>query len=200
MKKLSLTKWRSVPPTIVFSGQEVPYLDITWPEGKGNEYIDPLTGALNRRAFDMAKIETVNTANKQGAGFGVIILDIDHFKHINDTYGHQAGDKVLQMFTAVVKSSLREKDFFARIGGEEFAIITPAFDMVFNIGERVRQAVEKHEIKIKDDTVINITCSFGCASYPDDAYEIDKLFELADQALYAAKNSGRNRGKKASTN
>ncbi|MTI82339.1 MAG: GGDEF domain-containing protein [Firmicutes bacterium] len=197
MKNLSLAQWRSVPPALFFN-EEHAYLNIQWPAYKEKpEYLDPLTGLPNRRAFDDASKTSVELANRQSEGFGIIVLDIDHFKKINDTHGHQAGDKALQIFAAVVDSTLREEDFFARIGGEEFIALTPAWDKVFGIGERVRKAVESQTFDIKEGVEIKLTCSFGCASYPDDAASFDKLFDLADKALYKAKNNGRNKGEQA---
>ncbi|GEM_PF-3884360 len=197
MKKLTLAQWRSIPPSLIFSEGKIGSLNIQWPDYKEKpEYIDPLTGIPNRGAFDDASKIAIELAFTQNEGFGLIILDIDHFKQINDTYGHQAGDKALQIFSTVICSVLREEDFFARIGGEEFTVLTPAWEKVFEIGERIRRAIENQVFNIKEGTKIKLTCSFGCASYPNNAHELDKLFEIADSALYEAKNGGRNRGVK----
>lgn len=194
MKKLNLYAWRSPPPSLIFCGDKVSSLSIEWPDYNGkNEYIDPLTGIPNRRAFDEISLMATKTANQQWAGFGMIVLDIDHFKKVNDTYGHQAGDMVLQAFAGILQFSLREDDFCARIGGEEFVIITPTWDRTFEIGERVRKSVEK-EAFVTKNMQIKVTCSFGYAVYPNDAYDFDALFEIADRGLYKAKNTGRNQG------
>ncbi|WP_449241493.1 GGDEF domain-containing protein [Desulfoscipio gibsoniae] len=199
MKKLNLSEWRSPPPSLIFSGSVISDLSIEWPTYKSkNEYIDPLTGIPNRRAFDEVALQAVRTANQQGAGFGLIILDIDHFKKVNDTHGHQAGDAVLQAFAAILQSILREDDFCARIGGEEFVIVSPAWDKTFEIGERVRTSVENQMFTLSGGKQTKITCSFGYAIYPEDAYDFVKLFEMADQGLYKAKNTGRNQGMKDS--
>lgn len=197
MKKLNLAAWNPVPPSLAFAGEGVSTLEITWPDyNNKKEYIDPLTGAPNRRAFDEVANMAVEISNRQGSGFGLILLDIDHFKKINDTYGHSTGDAALQTFVAITHSTLRNEDFFARIGGEEFAVITPAWDMVFDIGERIRRAVASKNFNINEGTSIKVTCSFGCAAHPKDAFDFKKLFDLADKALYEAKNTGRNKGMK----
>ncbi|OPX94473.1 MAG: Response regulator PleD [Pelotomaculum sp. PtaB.Bin104] len=167
-----------------------------WPEFTEGEYRDHLTNIPNRRAFDHALDIALKAADLHGEGLGLVILDIDHFKKINDSFGHQAGDAVLKAFTSRVSSSVRGSDFLARYGGEEFALIAMSRN-VFDLGERVRQSVENSVFKLPGGQNLRVTCSFGCALYPNDANNGAGLITAADDALYAAKHGGRNRGERA---
>lgn len=193
MKKVRLCDWESIPTYRVFGTENLSDLSIQWPSfDEAN--IDHLTGLPNRRAFE----KSLNMANKlsgmQGAGFGLILLDIDHFKSVNDTYGHPTGDAVLRQFSEIVRKAVRNHDMAARYGGEEFAVITPAFRIAFDIGERIRKSVENEPFLISNGKTINLTCSYGCVTYPEEANTVSQLVELADKALYDAKTNGRNRG------
>ena len=123
----------------------------------------------------------------------LFMIDIDHFKNLNDTYGHQAGDHVLRRVSEVLAAGLREYDIVARYGGEEFSIILPATgkDTGATIAERLRASVEKQKYRHKDKS-IPVTISLGVASYPEDGDSPEGLISAADKALYAAKESGRN--------
>jgi len=170
--------------------------NIFWPEFAESEYRDHLTNIPNRRAFDHALEIALKAADRYGEGLGLVILDIDHFKRINDSFGHQAGDAVLKAFTSRVSSSVRGGDFLARYGGEEFVLIAMSRN-VFDLGERVRQSVENSVFRLPGGQSLRVTCSFGCAVYPDDATDGAGLITAADNALYAAKHGGRNRGERA---
>jgi len=193
MKKLRLANWTYISPHRIFPGESMEDLTIQWPAFNDDAYRDQMTGLPNNRAYKCAIEIAVKEADRQGAGFGLIILDVDHFKQFNDTYGHQAGDAVLETFAKVVSGAVRENDLIARYGGEEFVIITPAFNKVFGVGERVRLAVEKTVFRLPENEV-SVTCSFGCSVYPNDAADAGQLFKVADENLYQAKNNGRNRG------
>lgn len=151
---------------------------------------DPLTGLPNRRHFDVALQELLSRAdvNFSGEGFSVAILDIDHFKPVNDEHGHAVGDQVLQQLAKLLSSKLRGQDVAARIGGEEFALLMPntSIDEASSALERLRQAIEIYRWH-----PVPITVSLGVTSYlPEDTRE--SLMARADTALYSAKNQGRN--------
>ena len=157
--------------------------------------LDPLTGIYNRR-FGMARLgEEFSRAVRTTAPIGVMMFDIDHFKKVNDTYGHLAGDRVLIQVAKTARAALREGDILMRYGGEEFLIILPAAskENARDVGERLRRMVE--ETSVTDgDQVIRVTISIGVTSYPEltVAGEQD-LVKRADEALYSAKESGRNK-------
>ncbi|MDR1108241.1 MAG: GGDEF domain-containing protein [Spirochaetaceae bacterium] len=159
---------------------------------------DPLTGALNRRSFmDRAVIELA-AAKSQNISCCIAMMDIDHFKVFNDTYGHQAGDEALRHIVAVISSLLRKNDFFGRYGGEEFVFYFDQVDQSTSIVivERLREAVAGSRVQLKSGAV-PISASFGVALFQDDAeQEMDDLetcIHHADIALYQAKKGGRNK-------
>jgi two-component system cell cycle response regulator len=154
---------------------------------------DALTGIHNRRYFDAALTAYLEEFSKTGASFGLFLIDIDHFKSVNDTHGHMIGDGVLREIAQAIANSARDHDVVARIGGEEFAVIAPyaqKADLV-SIGERYRKSVEAKNIRI-DDVVINPTISIGIESNANMATSRD-IFRSADKKLYEAKQAGRNR-------
>ena len=154
---------------------------------------DTLTGVDNRRTFMEKAAHELRRAQRYGNPFGMITADIDFFKSINDTYGHQTGDLVLQKMAQVVRSTLRESDLFGRIGGEEFAIVLIETDQntALQIAERIRSCVEQLSINSEKET-IHITISLGLAFFKE-GDDFSTLSKRSDEALYAAKNSGRNR-------
>ncbi len=157
-------------------------------------FTDGLTGLYNHRRFQERLDEEIKRAERYGEPLSLILLDIDHFKKVNDTYGHPAGDAVLKKLAELIRKTVREIDFPARYGGEEFALIilkSKARDAE-KIAERLRKTAEKTVIKT-DNHEITVTLSLGIASYPEDAKTREELIEKADQALYKAKHSGRNR-------
>lgn len=154
---------------------------------------DTLTGILNRRAFlDLAERE-VARSRRSGAPYALLVMDIDHFKQVNDTYGHQAGDEVLKAVTATVAGSLRQVDLFGRYGGEEFCILLPDTrrDAARAVAERIRAAISEVEVT-HDGTAITTTVSIGVVESTK-AAGFDTIVAEADIALYRAKASGRNR-------
>jgi diguanylate cyclase (GGDEF)-like protein len=156
--------------------------------------VDGLTGALNRKHFDDRLIGELAFAKRHDAEVSLLILDVDHFKDVNDRFGHQAGDAVLRQLAAAIRRALRVEDIFARYGGEEFAIIARGIDRAgaLAFAERVRNLIALSPF-IHEDTSIPITLSIGVASLSDcrDA-SVDQLITLADSRLYLAKASGRN--------
>jgi diguanylate cyclase (GGDEF)-like protein len=157
--------------------------------------LDPLTGIYNRR-FGMTRFhEEFGRAVRGNAPLGILIFDIDHFKKVNDTYGHLGGDRVLTGITKTTRSVMREGDVLVRYGGEEFLAILPAASKkdVLAVGERLRRMIE--EMSIRDgDQEIHVTISIGATSYPElNVGDDQELLKQADNALYLAKESGRNR-------
>lgn len=154
---------------------------------------DSLTGAYTR-GFAVAIMQrTVLKARGDAKPFGVLMLDLDHFKRINDAHGHARGDLVLKQTTHAVQSTLRAGDIVGRFGGEEFVILLPGADLKQAMGaaERCRAAVEK--MKIPDAPYLAVTASVGVAAFPDHGEDLDGLLKASDRAMYAAKANGRNR-------
>ncbi len=155
---------------------------------------DPLTGAFNRRAYDQFIRQEFNRYLRYGTVFSVILFDVDHFKLINDTYGHAVGDKCLLEIINRVKPVLRESDFLARYGGEEFVILLPETDSTSaaKVAEKLRSVVENIEFMHRKETV-KITISLGVAEAVPGDKNHQEVFSRMDQAMYTAKNAGRNR-------
>jgi two-component system cell cycle response regulator len=156
---------------------------------------DSLTGAYNREYLSERLKSEIAYANRHGTELSLILLDLDHFKNVNDTYGHQAGDAVLIDLSRHLASVLRAEDIFARYGGEEFAVTLRgiALDGAERVGDRLREAVQANPI-VFDRHAIACTISVGCASLascPEKSR--DHLIAAADRRLYAAKRGGRNR-------
>lgn len=155
---------------------------------------DGLTGLHTRRVFVLAlKTETAR-ARRAGTQVGILAIDVDHFKVVNDSHGHAAGDEVLREVARRLRTHCRASDIVARIGGEEFAVLAPATDSdtLAGLAERLRQAVHATPVTANHRT-ISTSVSIGAALYPADAADGEGALQAADQALYAAKRSGRNR-------
>jgi diguanylate cyclase (GGDEF)-like protein len=154
--------------------------------------VDPLTGMFNRRGFSEASSRMIEREARAGRPVTVLIFDIDHFKSINDRFGHPAGDELLRLFATVVIASLRISDLSGRIGGEEFAALLPCpLDEGVVAAERVREAFAASGIVVEEGPV-DTTVSIGVAGGPAGT-ELEVLLAAADTALYQAKRSGRNR-------
>jgi diguanylate cyclase (GGDEF)-like protein len=155
---------------------------------------DPLTGLPNRRTFDAAALTELKRAAREGRRLSLLEMDLDHFKLVNDTYGHPAGDAVLQDFARVLRDALRPFDLCARYGGEEFCalLIGTGIDRALAIAERVRELASKREVRFGND-VIRYTVSVGAAGVPASAAALDASLAAVDDALYRAKDGGRNR-------
>lgn len=157
-------------------------------------HLDALTRLHNARHFrDLFDVE-LQRAERYGHTLAVIMLDIDHFKQYNDRYGHLEGDAALTGLARILQEVPRVSDVAARVGGEEFAILLPETDKknAYLLAERLRTAVEETEFPLHDGTVAHLTLSLGIAEYPKDASSETDLLRCADQALYTAKNNGRN--------
>lgn len=154
---------------------------------------DPLTGLYNRRRFlELGEYE-VQRELRNRDGLSILALDLDHFKRVNDLFGHAAGDEVLRRFACICKSCLRAVDSIGRTGGEEFAILLPrsALDEARRIGERIRVAVETHPMPGPDGP-FQVTVSIGAAAFQSEE-QVEQLLARADAHLYTAKRAGRNR-------
>jgi len=155
---------------------------------------DGLTGLLNRREFHQRLDGEVDRAHRQSTPLSLIMIDIDHFKRVNDTHGHLAGDEVLRKVATVLSQSIRSMDHLARYGGEEFVIVTPEPQQgTLVMAERIRKAVENSRFMGKSERDLQVTVSLGVATLPDQARTAQTLIARADKALYRAKESGRNR-------
>lgn len=156
---------------------------------------DELTGLKNRRYFFERAQEEFKRAKRYSEPLAVIIFDIDHFKAINDTYGHDAGDKVLKQLALTLSPLMREHDLFGRHGGEEFTILLPHTSErgAVLVAERVRALIEQNVLELNDGRQITYTISLGVAQLDNSSQTFDRLLNTADKALYKAKETGRNR-------
>jgi diguanylate cyclase (GGDEF)-like protein len=154
---------------------------------------DPLTGLLNRRSLDEALAREIARARRHGHALSLMMLDLDHFKKVNDTWGHPAGDEVLRTFARVVASLLREEDVLYRYGGEEFLAVLPETDArgALAAAERVVAGVAATPVALAGGR-LRVTVSAGVASLSPAVQDADGLVARADEALYSAKSSGRN--------
>lgn len=155
---------------------------------------DYLTGIMNRRMFHELSKRYFKTAQRDGFGLTFFLLDLDYFKNINDVYGHQAGDRLLKYFVETVENTLRTSDIFARIGGEEFAILVSKtnIDDGYMFAEKIRRKIEGISMEYEGHQ-ISVTASIGMTENYKTDNSFDDIFFRADMALYKAKNEGRNR-------
>jgi len=158
-------------------------------------HIDYLTGLANRRYFSELAEAELQRSVRYGRAMSLLILDIDHFKAINDNFGHKVGDEILQRLAAVCRNTLREVDVIGRWGGEEFAILLPETDedRSVEVAERLRYALSAEKFSPVDEPHLGFTVSIGCVTRTAQHGDLDALFIQADRALYTAKNSGRNK-------
>jgi diguanylate cyclase (GGDEF)-like protein len=156
---------------------------------------DALTGIANRRHFEWRLSEEIERARRYKYPLSTLMLDLDHFKQVNDNYGHQIGDIVLQQVAQRLRRILRRTDFLARYGGEEFIVLAPQTpaDRALILAERLRQVIAESPIPVADNLQIHITISIGVAVFPNHAQNESELVRAADAALYKAKQMGRNR-------
>lgn len=156
---------------------------------------DSLTGVYSRRAFERMLGAEVARCLRYGRVFSLLVLDVDRFKSVNDAHGHPAGDEALRAIATIASEALRRSDVLARVGGEEFAILLPETpgEGGVALAERVRAQIAERSIELAAGKTLKLTVSIGVAAYAEDASRADELFALADQALYRAKQAGRNR-------
>lgn len=154
---------------------------------------DGLTGVLNRRYFfERSEIE-LQRAIRYGHPLSMLIFDIDHFKEVNDRFGHQAGDAVIRQLADMTVNTIRSTDLLGRYGGEEFILLLPeaGFESAWKVAERLRKKVESHVFNF-DGNAISITISVGISSLESPDTDLEALISRADRSLYAAKDAGRN--------
>ncbi len=151
---------------------------------------DPLTSVYNRRKFNDILNSEVERSKRYSTGLSIIMCDIDHFKKINDQFGHDVGDNALKVFTSTINNNIREVDMFARWGGEEFMILMPntSAEIAQAVAEKLRKIIEETEVK----KVNTFTASFGVADLNEED-TTESLLKRVDEALYKAKESGRNK-------
>jgi diguanylate cyclase (GGDEF)-like protein len=154
---------------------------------------DPLTGLANRRRFDESLQRELSHSDRFGHPVSLVLVDIDHFKRVNDSHGHEAGDAVLRTISRLLADGVRTVDLCARFGGEELAILLPQTTAAgaFELADRLRRRIAGRPITYNDAEIV-VTASFGVASYPEVVHTRDALFQAADAALYGAKHDGRN--------
>jgi diguanylate cyclase (GGDEF)-like protein len=180
-------------PTVATLGFVLMCSDRLYQELERQATIDSLTGISNRRTLDELSTRAIAAAHRHKRSLGLLLLDADHFKRINDVYGHEVGDEALQMIAATLQFALREEDLVGRLGGEEFVVVLPdADEAAARAGaERLRHAIETAEFSAQHRP-IPLRVSIGVAVI-DDGDDFASLLRRADQAMYAAKRAGRNR-------
>lgn len=187
---------QSLQTELASSKQQVEQLNKELQSARGEALIDPLTGICNRRGFESAAKNTFDDPSVLAKGVCLLMLDIDHFKHVNDTYGHLFGDKIIRGIAETAKSKVRGQDSVARLGGEEFAVLLTETDIAGAkiVAEHFRQSIEKGKVRRLDtqEQISGITISIGVAAFANGKGIVD-LIDQADKALYQSKQQGRNR-------
>jgi diguanylate cyclase len=165
-------------------------------EVRRESMLDPLTKIFNRKSFDEGLLKAFTEASEIGTPLCLMLLDIDHFKRFNDTWGHQTGDQVLRLVAMTLKSNIKGRDMAARYGGEEFAAVLPETDLegAMIVADNIRKAIQAKELlkRSTNEKLGRITASFGVAMFKK-GDSPGSLIERADRCLYAAKHAGRNR-------
>ncbi len=195
--KIELSAISFIIPTFtgLLFGLMLAYIRVLITQLRNMAYTDPLTKIYNRLHFAHFLDAEIDKVKRYGGKFSIIFFDLDHFKRVNDSYGHLVGDDVLASITNIVSRANRSADIFARYGGEEFIILTPETNLsgAFIHAERLRNDIDK----FKFDTIGHITSSFGVTEFDSEADSVETLLDRADKALYMAKEFGRNRVEKA---
>jgi diguanylate cyclase len=187
---------RSLEQKLEASRDDIASLQRDLDDVRRESMLDPLTKIANRKSFDEGMDKAIAEASASKEPLSLMLIDIDHFKNFNDTYGHQTGDQVLRLVAMTLKSNIKGKDLAARYGGEEFVAILPQTDIegAVIVAENIRKAIQAKELlkRSTNEKLGRITASFGVAAFrPSDTPA--SLIERADRCLYAAKHAGRNR-------
>ncbi|MDX1551002.1 MAG: GGDEF domain-containing protein, partial [Marinobacter sp.] len=156
--------------------------------------LDPLTGLLNRRETTRLLEEEITRAKRYGRALSLLWIDFDHFKAINDEYGHAAGDSVLKATSQLLADSVRSADVLGRFGGEEFVVVLPEMDRfeASETAERLRNLISETPQPLGDGKTVRLTISIGVSVFPDNGPDVRALCAAADKAMYQAKSNGRN--------
>ena len=175
------------------AGEKIARLEKELEMARQEKSVDPLTKVYNRGYFDTRLEEAVKDFSRSGEPCCLIMMDIDHFKDFNDTYGHQAGDQVLRKVAELIKESVRASDTVARYGGEEFGVILyrSILKDAMKMAEKIRKNVGEHEFGVLDKT-IHVTVSLGVTAFTG-SDKTETIVQRADKGLYSAKEQGRNR-------
>jgi diguanylate cyclase (GGDEF)-like protein len=162
---------------------------------KRDSLVDPLTGLFNRRQLESVLSEQLALARREGSAVSVIILDVDKFKNLNDTYGHACGDQVLKAISTHLRARIRDYDIACRYGGEEMVVVVPGASVsdACAMAEKLRTGIEGLSYDLAGRKLTGVTASFGVACYPNHRDTPEGLLQAADAALYQAKAEGRNR-------
>ena len=157
-------------------------------------HTDALTNMHNRRYFMLRLNEEVERARRHGSVMSVLIFDLDHFKKVNDTFGHDSGDAVLVAVAEVVDQVKRVSDIACRLGGEEFALLLPETDKAgaLNLAQRLRRGIQDYPYEQKINQPLKVTASIGVATVTGNTQAPETILKIADRALYKAKDNGRN--------
>jgi len=170
---------------------------VQWGEAARKRTItDEFTGAYNRRFLDDFLPEYFEAARKKSKPLSLVMADLDHFRDINESFGHETGDRIILEVVSIFRKHLRETDIIARYGGDEFTLLFPdtSAEVVMEVAEKIRVDVEGLDVlNGGNEKIKKVTTSQGLASFPENAESLEKLKEMADQALYKAKENGRNR-------
>jgi len=205
--EILLSIWTTNEAELTHTKEQLPkiqnYIDAARPELvsknlteilKISSTTDALTGLYNRKYLDEYIEKALSQAKRNGIAYGILMIDIDFFKMVNDTYGHDVGDRAIKVLAHVLKDNIREADTAFRFGGEEFLILLYECEekMVENIANKIRIAFEKASIQSNNGATFNKTLSVGASIFPNDSDSLWKCIKFADIALYKAKDSGRN--------
>lgn len=185
---------RILPPTQLAAIEDISRIVTDFYELRKLAVNDGLTGLLTRKAFEDEATRLTDLCRRHRHPLNVIYFDVDHFKSVNDKFGHEAGDKVLRAVSETCRTHLRQSDVFGRLGGEEFAVLLPETDQkgAILVAEKLRIAISAIRFSFRDETV-GVTASFGVAGHEDRNYDLNEMLGRADSAMYEAKQSGRNR-------
>lgn len=179
---------------IYFFRENIELSNHKYSQYKEEASVDFLTGLNNVRKFEKLATSLLDEAKKKSEDLCILMIDIDHFKIVNDTYGHSSGDVVLQQLAYILKLNCKQEDIVSRNGGEEFTMLLPGRTPLeaFEIAEDIRKSIEYNRFFLLDNKKIQITISIGIAAFPDNAQNLKELLLKADEALYSAKEGGRN--------
>jgi len=190
---VSQEKYTQMMQELLASREETEKLQNELKNSRDKLLADTLTGLPNRLAYNERLEVEIQRMKRNGESLCIALWDIDDFKHINDTYGHDAGDRVLKLIANIITSRTRKVDMFARIGGEEFVLLMPNTTVAdaFELNEKLREALDEHKFRY-EGSVCPVTSSVGIATFEDETADADSVFKQADKALYSSKHNGKN--------